>query len=130
MFSRSGRRNKARKACTCFQVPGVRASQYAASSEHGGRLWRKLAYRISRFTTCVTCSALVLVGLLQTQWCSGRCGTAVQKRNATINSEWLTKFVRASNEPTIKPNQGEKVLRFHYGTVKPEKEAAENSVSG
>jgi len=26
--------------------------------------------------------------------------------------------------------QGEKVLRFHYGTVKPEKEAAEKSVSG
>jgi hypothetical protein len=96
----------------CFQVPGVRASQYAASSEHGERLWRKLAYRISRFTICVMCSARVLVGSLQMPCCSGRCGTAVQRRNATINSEWLTKFVRASNEPTIKPIKEKKYYVF------------------
>jgi hypothetical protein len=103
MFSRNGRRNKAQKACTCFRVPGIRASQYGVSGEHGGPLWRKLAYRISRYTICVTCSARVSVGSLQTRWCSARCGTAVQRRNAIINSEWLTKFVRASNEPTNEP---------------------------
>src|SRR6266446_5221018 len=103
MFSRSGRRDKARKTVTYFQVRASRASQYGVSGEHGGKLWGKLVYRISRFTICVTYSARVSVGSLQMQWCSGRCGTAVQRRSAIINSEWLTKFVRVSNEPTNKP---------------------------
>jgi hypothetical protein len=35
--------------------------------------------------------------------------------------------IERANEQTY---QGEKVLRFHYGAVKPEKEAAQKSVSG
>src|SRR5712692_7786040 len=103
MFSRSGRRNKARKTVTYFQVRASRASQYGVSGEHGGKLWGKPVYRISRFTICATYSARVSVGSLQMPWCSGRCGTAVQRRSAIINWEWLTKFVKASSKPTKKP---------------------------
>src|SRR5579864_2930440 len=100
MSSRSGRKNKTRKACTCFRVRIVRASQYGVSGEYGAQLWTKLEYRISRSTICVTYSARVSVGSRRTPWCNGRCGTAVQRLNATISLEWLTKFVRASNKPT------------------------------
>ena len=111
-----------------FPSPAGRASQYEVSSAHGGQLWRKLAYRISRFTICVTYSARVSVGSRQMRWCSGRCGTAVQRRNATINSEWLTKFVRASNRANEQAYQGRrKVLRFYYGPPEAEKEAAPTS---
>src|SRR5256886_16992134 len=102
MFSRSGRRNKARKTVTYFQVRASRASQYGVSGEHGGKLWGKLGYRISRFTICATYSARVSVGALQMQRGSGRCGTAVQRRSAIINWEWLTKSVRASSKPADK----------------------------
>src|SRR5216684_8576821 len=118
MFSRSGRRNKARKAVTYFQVRASRASQYGVSGEHGGKLWGKLVYRISRFTICVTSSARVSVGSLQMPWCSGRCGTAVQRQNATISLEWLTRFVRALNEPTNEPIRVRKKY-YVFTTVQP-----------
>src|SRR5260370_39103966 len=130
MFSRSGTRNKARKACTYFQVPASQASPYGVSDEHGGRLWRKPVYPISRFTIYVTYSARVSVGSPQTPSCSGRCGTAVRRQSGTISSEWLTRCGRASNGPTKKPIKTSKLLRFYYGRVRSEKEAAQRSVSG
>jgi hypothetical protein len=62
------RKGQGSEGCTCFRVPVIRASQFALSNEHGGLLWRKLAYRIPRFTICVTCSAPVSVGSRQRPW--------------------------------------------------------------
>ena len=57
--------------------------------------WIGKACRTFQSTICATYSARVSVGSLRMRWYSARCGTAVQRQNATINSVWLTKFVRA-----------------------------------
>ena len=112
-----------------FRARASRASQYGVSGEHGGQLWRKPVYRISRFTICVTYSARVSVGSLQMQWCSGRCGTAVRKRSATINWAWLTKFARASKKPTTKPIKTKNYYVFTTLGPKRRKRLFQKSVS-
>src|SRR5260370_41133671 len=51
-------------------------------------------------------------------WCSGRCGTAVQRQNATISLEWLPRFVKALNEPTNEPIRVRKKYNV-FTTVQP-----------
>lgn len=76
---------------------------------------------------CVRSSARVSVGSLQMPWCSGRCGTAVQRQNVTISLEWLIRSVKALNEPTNEPI-GERKKHYVFTTVQPkQREAAEAS---
>ena len=61
------------------------------------------------------------VGLRQTRWYSGRCGIAVGMVDE------VREGIERANEHAY---QNQKLLRFYYGRVKPEKEVWKTSVSG
>ncbi len=117
MFSRNGKRNRARGACTCFRALKIRAGQSRASGKHGGRRSTKRACHISRFTICVTYSARVSVGSLQMR---GAAGNAAQQSGdqaslSTRNGGSGSRGHRTSQRASL---PGPRVTTF-FTTVRP-----------